>query len=799
MKLQYILTVLLLICHSTNAEIITDGTLGQQINLPGPDFQITSNQGQQYGDNLFHSFQDFNLNSSESATFSGSNSVQNIISRVTGGNPSNIDGLISSTIPNADMYFLNPYGVIFGPNAKLDVQGSFHVSTADYLRLGENGRFDAHNPSDSILTVAPIESFGFLTNSAASIEITDSNLQVLPTKALSIIAGDINLTNTKPTVYDKASHHILTNQLIAPNGLITVDAKGTINLTNFGIDTSGSFGGQINIRGKRLEMDDSRISSHTFGEFDGQAIDIQVDNLFMQDSDIIANTYGTGDGSKINLQIDETLTATKLDRPLGVEFETNLRGSSHISTLTAGEGDKGVSGDITINAGYIDLRHAAEIRSRSFSKAKSGNITLRVADTFQAIDTVPLNIATLSIIGGVHTFSFANGDSGNIDVIAQNIILNKGSVIAASTFGAGHGGSIFIQADTINLKEQGELTGTPTAIASTSQGVGKAGKVEVHARNITLENGGTITTSSFLSGNSDKLIVTVSDTLTIFGMAKLLYKFLGLEMFYPSNISSASVTNGQANNVYIQAKHIILDAGGTIGSFTYGYGDGGNTEVIADTIKISGWQDSIPLYRSGINNSSTSLDPHAGLAGNINIAANKIIISDGGAINSSAMNAIGGNIVVNTKDMIYLLDQGSIITSVQSGIGDGGNINIFNPQFILLNQGKIAAQADAGHGGNIRITTDHLITSTDSLISASSKLGIDGNVSIDSPAINMEGFLVVLPGNFVDVSYFMVTPCYQRLDKNLSSLTIIPSEGTSNEPNDLLPSRPYFSNQATPP
>ncbi len=112
--MKYLLTVsLLIITIFTNAEIITDGTLGNQLNLPGLNFQITPDLGEQHGGNLFHSFQDFNLNNLESATFSGSNSVHNIISRVTGGNPSNIDGLIRSTISNADMYFLNSYGIIF--------------------------------------------------------------------------------------------------------------------------------------------------------------------------------------------------------------------------------------------------------------------------------------------------------------------------------------------------------------------------------------------------------------------------------------------------------------------------------------------------------------------------------------------------------------------------------------------------------------------------------------------------------------------------------------------------------------
>jgi len=62
------------------------------------------------------------------------------------------------------MYFLNPYGIMFGPNTRLDMQGSFHVSTADYLKLGENRRFVTRNMSDSILTVAPVETFGLQIN-----------------------------------------------------------------------------------------------------------------------------------------------------------------------------------------------------------------------------------------------------------------------------------------------------------------------------------------------------------------------------------------------------------------------------------------------------------------------------------------------------------------------------------------------------------------------------------------------------------------------------------------------------------
>ncbi|MDM8567701.1 filamentous hemagglutinin N-terminal domain-containing protein [Candidatus Halobeggiatoa sp. HSG11] len=234
--MKYLPTVFLLITTlSLNAEIITDDTLGQNINLLGPGFQITSDLGQQHGGNLFHSFQDFNLNSSESATFSGPKSVQNIFSRVTGGNPSNIDGLIRSTIPNADFYFLNPYGIMFGPNAQLDIQGSFHSSTADYLRLGENGRFDANNPSNSLLTVAPVEVFGFLSDSTASITTQDSNLLVSEGETLSLIGGNLDI-NGNFIKLGKSMEREFTTKLVSPSGqinLASINSKGEIIPTKF--------------------------------------------------------------------------------------------------------------------------------------------------------------------------------------------------------------------------------------------------------------------------------------------------------------------------------------------------------------------------------------------------------------------------------------------------------------------------------------------------------------------------------------------------------------------------------------
>ena len=291
-------TLLFILCifPVAQAEVITDGSLGARVELSGKDFQITPELGQQVGNNLFHSFQNFNLSAGESATFSGANSVQNVIARVTGGQPSTIDGTLRSTIPNADLYFINPYGVMFGQNAKLDLQGGFHVSTADYLKLQDGGRFEARNPSNSLLSVAPVTAFGFLTDSPAPITTQDSILSVAPMKPLSLIGGNLQLTGTYPVQFDDQNIYatFATSLLHTAGGQISLVAVGSagevmmnndltmtgrggdITLNRTLIDTSGLGSGNLKIRGNRLQMQDSTLQANNLGEFDGGLMDIQL-------------------------------------------------------------------------------------------------------------------------------------------------------------------------------------------------------------------------------------------------------------------------------------------------------------------------------------------------------------------------------------------------------------------------------------------------------------------------------------------------------------------------------------------
>jgi filamentous hemagglutinin family protein len=182
----------------SQAQITLDGSLGSQGPLTGPNYRIGAELGQRRGGNLFHSFEQFNVPAGGSATFTGPATIANILSRVTGGQPSAIDGVLRSEIAGAHLYLLNPSGVMFGPHARLEVQGSFHVSTADVLRFADETTFFANLAQESVLTVAPPAAFGFLGNTPAPIGIQGSTLQVPAGRALSVVGGDITLMGKGP-------------------------------------------------------------------------------------------------------------------------------------------------------------------------------------------------------------------------------------------------------------------------------------------------------------------------------------------------------------------------------------------------------------------------------------------------------------------------------------------------------------------------------------------------------------------------------------------------------------------------
>ena len=679
--------VLLLTISAIYAEVITDGTLGTASALPGPNYLIGADLGKQYGGNLFHSFQNFNLQKLESATFSGPVNINNVISRVTGGNPSVIDGLIRSTIPSADMYFLNPAGIMFGPNASLDVQGSFHASTANYLRLKDGGRFDARNPSDSLLTIAPIEAFGFFGNSEAiSIE---GSLEVSSEKTLSLIGGNLTIKGNGTTP-----------NLSAPSGrinLIGVASEGEVNIDeldgNFVDVSSFTKLAEIYIKNGLVQ------TSNT--DLDGIGINVKAGQLILNDGRLVTKTDGTGKGGDININVTDTVNLYG-DKPLTID-DLSFSLNELISTRTY---NSGTGGNIKLNVGQLYVKNGRQIGALTFTNGQGGNIDITATEDIIIEDGIFLeDIAPIPSIIGTQSAPNSAGKVGNIYLKARNnIVLRENAMINSTSFGSGNTGDI-------NLKARQLLIKNGAQIGLSTYGTGNGGNI-----NATITENVTISGKSFINGMPNG-IFSSSDT-----------------PFYPEQ-SPSDFISGKAGKIQLQTNELIMRGSGplmrdslreataVLSVSTY-WGSGNSGDLTIDARRIDLVAGSVIRARS--------LERANGDAGNIYLNVKDWLRMQNSFILTTAEEAAGGNISINSPGYMYLTDS-EISSSVFAKEGNGGNI-ILKPEFIVLDNSSILAQAFKGHGGNIYITTTG-IYEFKSIIDASSKFGVDGQRWIPEPTI----------------------------------------------------------------
>lgn len=387
------------------AQITSDGTLSTQVlTTNNRDFTITD--GNQFGSNLFHSFRDFSLPTRGSASFANNLNVKNIISRVTGSSISNIDGRIE-TKGSANLFLINPNGIIFGPNAQLNIGGSFVASTASHLLFADGTQFSATNPqTPPLLTVSvPIGlQFG---QTPKPIQSEGSNLQVPPSKTLAMLGGDVLIEGSL---------------LGAPAGRIELGSVGGNSLVSLNSIAEGW----------ALEYD----SVQKFQ-------DIQVSQ-----SRIL--TDGTGHGA-IQLHGKEIAIANgsevggwtlgeKAGEPLTIEASESVEvsGFSQLRTLTFGTG---AAGDIIIETRRLIVREGGFIDASTIGLGSGGNITV---DTSESVEVLGNGIFTN--IGTQALDSLNNGNAGTVQISTRKLILRDGGEILTSTFGTGNGGTVRVNA-----------------------------------------------------------------------------------------------------------------------------------------------------------------------------------------------------------------------------------------------------------------------------------------------------------------------------------------------------------------
>ncbi|BAP56084.1 large exoprotein containing haemagglutination activity domain [Thioploca ingrica] len=770
MKLILYFTSLFLCISWAYAEITLDGTLGTSGALPGPHYAIGAELGQQLGDNLFHSFSQFNLNSDESATFSGPENISNIFSRVTGGYPSNINGLIRSTLPHADFYLINPAGLVFGPQASLDVQGSFHISTANALLFQDGNEFNASQPNNSSLTIAPITAFGFFTDSPADLSIDSSHLTVPVGKTLSLIGNNFSFSHaqlTSPSGYLNLASIAGKGKVGLQDHELTLSApRGKITALDSQISTSGEGGGAIYIRAGQLLLDNTQVTANTLGATAAQGIDVQVDELAgSRGGYLSSSTLGTGTGGKVQINATGSVTFS------GENSEGKLSGIQAQSGSPTDKDAKnaGNAGNIVLEAKQLNLAAGAQISSTTFGTGQGGNLFLTINGDTQLTGDNQSGLFTSGIIADAEGKTDSAGNAGRILLTTRRLHIQDGARILAVTLGKGQGGQIDIKvAQEIIIAGRGKPRTTSSgrisqqrsSISTTSFDQGQGGNLDLTAGELQLKAGGIIDASTQNVGQAGTIHIEIAGDLNISG---------------GGGISTIS-TNGKAGDLILRSQQLILQESGQIIAMTFGKEKGGDIQIQANQVNLKG--------ASTISAASSD----QGDAGQVELNIGESLRMQNSVIETKTQQADGGSIIITSPGYLYLVGS-QITTSVQGEKGDGGNITL-KPEFILLNNALIQANAFEGNGGNIDITVTGLYKLSPSVIEASSQYGINGEITVNSPDAQLNESLIILQSEFLDASHLLQNICsnLRSAEEKSNTFVVVPLVGSSLSPADWQPS-----------
>ncbi|HZD41116.1 MAG TPA: hypothetical protein VE131_10370, partial [Terriglobales bacterium] len=579
----------------------------------------------------------------------------------------------------------------------------------------------------------------------------------------------------------------------------------------------GSPGGAIRIKADRLQLlDGGRVSSALFSIGPGADIDIAVKELLI--SGVVLQT--TASPPDVHAGIDA--------RAIG-SFATGNGGNIHVTadsiTVTDGGfidsslfgGAPGKAGSIMLDADRISISDRGIIAASSlFGSGRAGEIYITadslavtgVGDSadpfgtdFTGLSTATgraarqggnayLNLGSLEMTdkGSISSASLGAGDAGNIFLqLSGDLHISGGATIISSAFGSGNGGTIDITASSVSVAGVGQFNSFTDAgisgIASqTSIYGGNAGVIRITAGKLEVLDGAAITTETFGPGrggnvkvSADSVVVSgvnagLKDALTAAGADS---RLAGARITTSSNGSLVPAT-GAAGNILITSDDLKVSDGGQIFAETTAAGEGGSIALKADRIALA---------NGGMISSKSS---GSGDAGNISVQSN-LFRSVNSSVTTEAETADGGNIDFKVASTVELVNS-EITAEVKSGVGTGGNITI-DPNFVILNNSDITANAYGGPGGNIHIVSDVFLASPDSRVTASSTLSTQGTVDIQAPITDLSGTLAPLPETMLQAVSLMNQSCAARFaGGRISSLVTGRRQATLWQPGFLMPS-----------
>jgi filamentous hemagglutinin family protein len=705
------------------AQINADDTLGAENSVVNRDVLIKGirsdriDGGARRGANLFHSFRQFIIPEGRGAYFSNPDGVRSIFSRVTGGNGSQILGTLG-VLGNANLFLIDPKGVIFGANATLDISGSFITSTANSIAFPNGENFSASNPNAApLLTIdvpVPVglifesDNSGVIFNAAdlktrqnlalVGGTIVNSGTLSTPGKDIALVtvpAGTISTVRLDGTgkFIEKISNSSISliNGEIEPTAISFLPKPGDIFFLGGQIDASsnGIAGNVIlNSAGDTLLANGATVNVRGAG---GGSIAVNARDLGMTGGSQLLAGIGSGLGSpqaqagNVNLNVADEIV---LGQSSGIENRVNQNAI-------------GNAGDINVRAGSLTLSEGAFLSASTLGRGNGGDIRV-IADGDVRLDGVggTGNNRSRSRISSVIGES-AVGEGGNIAIAAQSLSVTNGALINTEIFeatngtpgGRGNAGDIFVTTkDNVTISGS-DRNDSISRISSTvgASTIGNGGDIVINTGALSLSNNARLITLTAAQGNTGDIVINTG----------------ALSLSNDALLTTLTAAQGNAGGIFVEARSLSLSNRVLLSTITTGTGKAGNVQINVPTISIT-------------NSAGLSSETFGkGRSGNLTINTSQLLVKDGAFIGTTAERGSqgnAGNLTINASELVQLSgtstnnQSSSRLTSSTLGQGNAGDLSITTQRLLIQNGAGIAAGSQGeGDGGNVTLNASELV------------------------------------------------------------------------------------------
>ncbi|NJL35458.1 MAG: filamentous hemagglutinin N-terminal domain-containing protein [Leptolyngbyaceae cyanobacterium SM1_4_3] len=599
--------------------------------------------------NLFHSFQEFNVEEQQRVYFDNPAGIDNIFSRVTGGNPSNILGTLGVD-GAANLFLLNPNGILFGANASLDVQGSFLATTGNGFLFENNEVFSATSPEAPLLAVSVPLGVQYGANPPGAITVQGSALRVNEAQSLILAGGEVLLEDASLAVALLQNGQVVG---LREGGRIDIGAVagvGTLELSETNNLLSLRFP-------EDLARADVRLTDTTTLDVranNGGDIAIAAQNIdILEGSSLLAGIFGGLEfpGSQAgDIRLDAT-NAIRIDQR---SLLNNVVGSDTV----------GAGGTVEITTDTLQVSNGAQLSASTFGRGDAGNVII------DARDRVSFNNG--SAFSSVESLE-AVGTGGNVEITTGTLRVSNGAGLVTRTFGQGNAGNVIINARDRAVFDGGSAF---TNVAS-SEAIGTGGNVEITTGSLRVSNRAALNAITFGQGNAGNIIINARNRVTFDGGSAV------------SNVGVGAV--GTGGNVEITTGSLRVSSGAALSASTVARGDAGNIIInVRDRVSFDGGS-----ARSVVESGAI------GTGGRVEVTTGTLEVSNGAALNATTRGqGDAGDVVINARDRVSF-DFGSAVSSVGSeAVGTGGTVEITTGTLQVNNETLLSAstrgQGDAG-------------------------------------------------------------------------------------------------------